>query len=96
MSQIQTRILNNLFYGIFNKVPNQIFIESLLFNVPENLYTTNISETTVNIINFLKNSTMQNFCSICDEKTKIFKETLNTIKPEIAFKFISSINIIQE
>ena len=96
MSQIQTRILNNIFYCVFNKVPNQIFIESLLFNVPENLFTTNIPETTVNIINFLKNSTMQNFYSICDKNTKIFSEPLNTIKPEIAFKFICSINIIQD
>ena len=41
----------------------------------------------------IKNNTMQNIKSICDETTDIFKESLNTINYETALKFISLIEI---
>lgn len=94
MSRVQIRILNKIFYNIFKYVPNQIFIESLVYNVPINLFTYNIYETSLNIINYLRNSTMQNFKSICDENISLFKEPLNTERYETALKFVNNIRII--
>lgn len=91
--QTQVRIFNNLYWNVFKNKPNQIFIESLLINVPKTFYTNNVIETTVSIINYLKNSAMQSFVSICDNTTNLFKENLNTITLEMALKFVKSLKI---
>lgn len=91
--KLQVRIFNNIFWNVFKLQPNQIFIESILFNVPNVFYTNNIFETTLGIVNYLQNSTMQNFVSICDTSIKLFKEPLNGISFEMAHKFINSIHI---
>lgn len=94
MSKVQNRILNCIYYNIFKTVPNQIFIESLLFNIPINLYSSNIVDTTSNIISYLKNSNFAEFKSICDENVLLFSEPLNTTKIETAYKFIRNITIV--
>lgn len=91
--KLQVRIFNNLYWNTFNSVPNQILIESLLYNVPLSIYTYNLYETTVGIINYLKNSTLQEFVSICNTDIKLFDEKLNTATFENAYKFINSIKI---
>ena len=91
--KLQVRIFNNIFWNVFKASPNQIFIESLLFNVPLEYYTYNIYETTSGIINYLRNSTMKSFVSICDKDKKLFDEPLNTVTLDFAFKFIKSLKI---
>lgn len=90
----QVRIFNNLYWNILKKKPNQIFIESLIFSCPDNLFTKNVVNTTVNLINYIKNSAMQNMPSICDENTKLFQEKLNTTNLDTAIKFIKNIQIV--
>ena len=92
MSRIQTRILNSLFYNVFKQVPNQIFTESLIFNVPMELFQNDIYETTVNIINFIKNGNLIKFKSICNENTLLFDEPLNVVTIENAYRFIQNIS----
>lgn len=91
--KIQVRIFNHLYFNIIKQNPNQIFIESLLYNVPYDFYTTNIYETTLRIINYLKNSDISKFASICNENVKLFKEPLNTIFLENAYRFIRTIKV---
>ena len=93
MFKKQIRVFNNIFWNVFKKTPNQIFIESILFSVPLEFYTDDVYETTLGIINYLKNSTMQNIKSICDDNVKLFAEPLNTFSFEIAYKFIRSLEI---
>lgn len=89
----QVKIFNNLYWNILKSKPNQIFIESLLYNCPNNLFTNDDVESTINLVNYIKNNTMRNIKSICDETTDIFKESLNTTNFETALKFISLIEI---
>lgn len=91
--KIQTRIFNGIYWNIFKTTPNQIFIESLLYNVPIDFFTCNIYESTITIINYLKNAEIYNMVSICDDSIKIFDELLNTESIESAYKFIKLITI---
>ncbi len=91
----QIRVFNNLFWNFEKTNPNQIFIESLIYNCPNELFSYNSYLTTVKIINFLKNSTMQNFVSMCDENVKLFNEILNTTNFQNAYKFLNSIEIAE-
>lgn len=88
----QVKIFNNLYWNIMKKKPNQIFIESLIFNCPNELFVENVLETTINLINYLKNSTMQGNTSICDLNCNLFNEVLNTTNYENAIRFINGIN----
>lgn len=91
--ETQVRIFNNLFWNVFKIKPNQIFIESILINVPKIFFTDSTYETTVAIVNYLKNCAIQNFVSICDNNTNLFKETLNSVPLDMAFKFVKSLKI---
>ena len=90
---LQIKIFNNLYWSILTQKPNQIFIESLLYSCPNELFIDNHSQTTVNLLNYLKNTSMQKFISICDENTNLFDEPLNTTHREIAIKFLSKVKI---
>lgn len=85
------RIFNNLYYNVYKYVPNQIFVESLIYNVPNEYFSSDIYNTMIKIVNFLKNSAMQNFVSICDDSISIYKEPLNTVSFEMTYRFIKSI-----
>ena len=61
--------------------------------MPKEFYVDDIYETTLGIINYLKNCTMQNFFSICDNDVKLFEENLNPYAMDFAYKFINSIQI---
>lgn len=89
----QIRIFNNVFYNMFNFVPNQIFIESLLYCVPVKLYTNNCYGTTINIVNYLKNCEIQKINSICNKYINVYDEPLNTTNLETAYKFIKALEI---
>ena len=92
MSLVQLRVLNSIFYKIFNRIPNQVFIESLIYNVPIEMFADDVYETTINVFNFLKNSAIQNFVSVCDINTNLFKDEMNTETLDIAIKFIRTVN----
>lgn len=85
------RIFNNIYYNTYKIVPNQIYIESLLYNVPDEYFSLNFYNSILLIVNFLKNCDMQNFVSICDQDKLLFNETLNNVSPEISYKFIKSL-----
>ncbi|MBE7082559.1 MAG: hypothetical protein E7378_02630 [Clostridiales bacterium] len=89
---VQIRVLNNLYWNIMKSNPNQIFIESLIFDCPEELYVESDYQTSLNIINYLKNTSIKNIKSICDTNINLFEEKLNTTKYETALKFISNIH----
>lgn len=89
----QVKIFNNLFWNVIKQKPNQIFIESLLYDCPDELFLINDVDTTFNLVNYIKNSTMQTKKSICDNKTPLFNELLNTTPYETALKFVNKIDI---
>lgn len=89
----QIKILNNVYFNIFGEMPNQILIESLLYNIPNEIYINSSFSATIAIINYLKNINIHNFNSICDTKTNLFNEQLNNCKFEIAYRFINLIEI---
>lgn len=90
----QIRIFNNLFWNILKQKPNQIFIESILFACPDDLFTNDRVETAINLLNYLKNSTMQNIASICDSSVKLFNDKLNSTSLDLAIKFVNNIQIV--
>lgn len=85
------RVLNTIFYSIFDRLPNQIFIESILYNVPVEFYTDDIYETTINVFNYLKNCSLNDLVSVCDDGTKLFKDKLNSETLDILLKLIRSV-----
>lgn len=89
----QIRIFNNLYWNFVKQNPNQIFIESLLFSCPNELYVDNKIDCTLNLVNYLKNTSLQKLVSICNENIKLFDEPLNKTSLEKAIKFISSLQI---
>lgn len=89
----QIKIFNNLYWNVIGKKPNQIFIESLLCGCPNDLFLINDVETTINLVNYLKNNAMQNIKSICDKSVPLFNEPLNTTSFGTALKFVSNIDI---
>lgn len=90
----QIRIFNNLYCNSLKQKPNQIFIESLLYACPDSLFEGQNSVVTINILNYIKNTSLQNMRSICDENTKLFNEPLNTTSLETAIKFVNNVSII--
>ena len=70
------KIYNSLYCRAYNKVPNQILIESLLFNCPDNLFVNDIYQTFLNVSNYIRLVDVTSLRSICDNTKTIFKEKL--------------------
>lgn len=71
------KIFNALFSKLTNKIPNQILIESLIYNCPNILFDQNdVYKTFVNIANYLRFASPKDFMSICDTSKSIFEEPL--------------------
>ncbi len=71
------RVYNNLFFNIFGQHANQSLIESLLYNVPNELfYGDSFYEIFLKTFNYLKNININNFVSINNTEKKIFSEKL--------------------
>ncbi len=67
----------NVLYSNINKVlPNQLFIESLLYNCPDELFVEDVYQSFVNIINYLSMADVKNFKSIINEDKNIFNDIL--------------------
>ncbi len=70
------KVFNSLFSKAFNKVPNQIMIESLLFACPNVLFKDDLYETFINIANFIRLNDVTAIRSICDNSKTVFKDKL--------------------
>lgn len=90
------KIFNSIYSKAYNKIPNQILIESLLFNCPNNLFIKNdLYQTFVNISNFIRFKNPKNFKSICDESKTIFEEPLIVLANQ-QFNFGKVINMLDK
>lgn len=70
------RIFNTLYFNLYNASPNQIFIESLVFNLPSEVFLKKSNyESFVFAINFLINTNLSTLNSISDSK-KIYEDKL--------------------
>ena len=70
------KIFNSLYYNLTKAVPNQIFMESLLYNCPDVLFSDDYYNSFVKIINFLTMSDIKNFKSIANPNKTIFTDEL--------------------
>ncbi len=70
-------LLNAIYSKNFNRVPNQILVESLVYNCPKQLFDENdVYKTFVNIVNYIRLSNPKNIVSVCDSNKSIFEEFL--------------------
>lgn len=73
------RIFNALYAKSYDRIPNQIMIESLLFNCPNLLFNKNdVNKTFVDVANFIRLADPHSFGSICDLSKSVFKDELVT------------------
>lgn len=71
------RIFNALFSKVYDKIPNQILLESLLFSCPNSLFDeSDVYKTFINVANFIRIKNPKSFMSICDPNKTIFDEPL--------------------
>lgn len=74
------RIFNALYFNIYNTSPNQIFIESLIFNLPREAFLKKSDyETFVFAVNYFININLNNLKSCVDPTKKIYEDTLSGI-----------------
>ncbi len=87
-----TRIYNNLYYNLYKEAPSQIFIESLIFNMPEGIFAPDdIYEVFIKSINYLNNTNLTLFKSVIDKDVSLWKEPLNGIGIGYARQFVDKI-----
>lgn len=71
------RLINIIYSKNYNKIPNQILVESLLFDCPNVLFDPNdVYKTFVNVANYIRLLDPKSFISICDGKKTIFQDEL--------------------
>lgn len=72
------RIFNGLYKNIYLKSLNQILLESVLYNCPNELFDDRPYDMFIKLINFINASAMQTFKSITDEHKTINQDNLIT------------------
>ena len=71
------KIFNSLYSKNYNRVPNQILVESLIFGCPNVLFDKNdVYKTFVNVANYIRISSPTSFASICHLDKTVFEEKL--------------------
>lgn len=69
------KIYNMLYFNLYNKHLYQPFVESLIYNLPENTFDSDdIYEIFIRSINFLNNARWQDCVSILDNTLPMFKD----------------------
>lgn len=69
------KVFNSLWFNINKTTPNQIFIESLLYHCPDNLFEEeNGYKSFIKVLNYLTMSDVKDFCSIVNPNQTIFKD----------------------
>ena len=69
------KVFNTLYFNINHKIPNQIFIESLLYNCPDELYVSKPYDAFIKILNYLSMANTKDFKSIVNPDKTIFTDT---------------------
>ncbi len=90
------RVFNSIYSKKYNKIPNQVLLESLLFNCPNILFDKNdIYKTFVNVANYIRFKQPNSFVSISDTSKSVFEDGLivNTGKQ---VEFGKIINMLDE
>lgn len=73
------QVYNALYSRSYNKIPNQILLEGLIFNCPDRLFDNNdLYKTFVNVSNYIRICDAGEFVSPCDTNVKLFKEPIIT------------------
>lgn len=86
------RVFNNLFFTLYNYTPNQILMESLMYNVPDELYKGySFYECFIKILNYLNNVNIKKFVSIVDNSKKLLEISLINENPNIISNMINNI-----
>ena len=85
------RIFNGLYSNIIGESLNQILIESILYNIPSNMYTGDLYEMFIKIFNFININSLQNIKSITNENLDISKDKLITTNYYNFGKFLKTI-----
>ncbi len=71
------KIFNALFSKTYNYIPNQILVESMIYNCPKQLFDQNdVFKTFVNVANYVRFINPRTITSICDGTKSIFEESL--------------------
>ncbi len=73
------KLFNSLYSKRYNRIPNQILVESLLLTCPNNLYVQgDLFRTFVNVANHIRMKSPDAILSVCDNTKSIFEEKLIT------------------
>lgn len=75
---VALRIFNGLYRNIYLKPLNQILLESVLYNCPDELFEDQPYDMFIKLLNFINASAMQTFNSITDEQKTINQDSLIT------------------
>lgn len=70
------KIYNSIYSRAYSKVPNQILIESLVYNCPTILFERDVYQTFLNVSNYIRMIDVDALRSICNNTKSIFKEKL--------------------
>lgn len=77
MFNSMVRMFNSLFSKSYNRIPNQILIESLIFNCPKVLFIEgDLYQTFLNVANYIILANPKSLASICDISKNIFEEPM--------------------
>lgn len=88
----ELKIFNTLFKNVTKEIPSQFFLESLLYNVPDQMYQgKDLYQITVNIINYLNMANIEDFITTEDKSLKLFKSPLTRNSGMIFGKFMRNI-----
>ncbi len=90
------KILNTLFRSSKSaSLPNQIFIESLLYNTPDELFTgKDIYDVFLKVVNFLNLTDVSEFKSILNPELKLGEDKATKSNQYAFMRFLSSLNDI--
>ena len=71
------KIFNVLYHQANHEMPNAMFMESVLYNVPDKLYDEqNIYDVFIKIVNYLNLKSINNFNSVNDLKLKLYQDQM--------------------
>lgn len=80
------KIFNVLYFQANHEMPNAMFMESVLYNVPDKLYEErNIYDTFVKIVNYLHLKSINNFNSINDLNLKLYQDDMLGTNQQVGF-----------
>jgi len=71
------KLLNSVYAKTYGVVPNQVIVESLLYQCPNNLFDKNdVYKSFVDIANYIRFRDPRTWVSICDESTPLLQDKL--------------------